>query len=252
MADRRTRRGRRVGRDHGASEARGVGAARRQGARSPGRPFLFRQFNQVQFPLRYELETSDFVTATGLNALEDRCYYIEALYYGFVVDGVRVDRWEGVFGQGWGAPGRPFPLAFGQTRDIQLNAWDSAELAGWVAPPADERWQASGWLWIARDVQDQLRPDQPLEVTLTFCDGNDLEDVGFSTLRVVLPRISDPVHWHSSDPRIHGRSGYLTATATAVDRHGTPCRVVGGRASSKVVISLSTTTIKIVLNRVEA
>src|SRR5262245_40522251 len=100
-----------------------------------GRPFLFRLFTDVKFPFQYEIKTADFVTETGLKTLLDRRYYVEALYYDFPVNGRVLKRWEGAFGQGWGAPGRPFPLAFGQTRNIEINGWDSAELTGKIEPP---------------------------------------------------------------------------------------------------------------------
>jgi hypothetical protein len=212
-----------------------------------GRPFMFREYTEVKFPLHYELKTSDFVSEVGLRALTQHRYYIEALYYGFTVDGREVPKWEAAVGQGWGTPGRPFPLSFGQTRDIQLSGWDSAEPAGMV--PLRQKSDAMGWLWISRGVQEQLRVEQKIDVTLSFFHASDKTGSSpFITTRVGLPKVGEPVHWVvSDDSLLAGTRGYIKASGTAVDWRGRLCHLAGGRASPKVNIDLQTRTLKVVM-----
>jgi hypothetical protein len=214
-----------------------------------GRPFIFREYTNVRFPLQYEVKTSDFVSPIGLGALTDRKYYIEALYYDFSIDGRKVRKWEAALGQGWGPPGRPYPLALGQRRDIQLSGWDSAETAGMLGQPDGEKHAAFGWVWISRGVQEQIRADQQIKATISFFDAADKKSAAaFLTTEVTIPHVGEPVHWYVNDPSLDSdRKGYVKVTGTALDRDGRICEFHGGRASPKVNIQLQTRVLKVVV-----
>jgi hypothetical protein len=214
-----------------------------------GRPFFFKEFHNVTFPLKYKIQTSDYVSLSGLEALTRGKYFVEAIYYRFPMEDNRsLEKWEGVGGEGWGGPGRPYPLAFGQTRNIVLNKWEVPENSG-MAVPVDPDEVASGWLWLSSDLISMLNPDQKITVHIIFLERAADQPRKISKLDVDLLDIAKPVRWSSKDKNLmNKKEGYIFAFARVQSRDGKMISIHGGRASKKVAIKLNVNTLRIVLH----
>ncbi|MBI4349142.1 MAG: hypothetical protein HY553_20055 [Elusimicrobia bacterium] len=220
------------------------------------RPNTFKLYQNVRFPLAYEIRVRDLVSPLGRREMDTSDFYVEA-FYAQPGKAAYEAREHQVGGEAWGKAGKPFPVRAGERADLVLASfWTKRLLAGDLKTPPESL--SNGWIEVAPALRSELTKRNRLTLVLfrpSETTGRPHQVLAAKAWENIDPdRLPVAFHLTESDYRErpvkpHWQAFYVVRL-DCYDERGRRVILQGARASEKVTITAFPRHFRIILTRV--